>query len=201
MRKILMSGYDEAVAPIGDLTSPLMESYAREIGCEFILHRKYPEDVHPVWQKAIFILGALRKADRVLWLDADTIITNPDYRLPANLSPGLHCSQDWRLDQGLRDFSLGNVFATKEAIRVYEHALHQKHWADKPLWEQSAMREVQYNPEIAHLIHVHPRTMFNAVPNEIAPDVAEPWRPGDWLCHLTGVSIDRKVQLFEKYKP
>ncbi len=212
MISALLTGYDDAMSYIGDLTSPLMDRYARLHGMEYKCRRlfgdvaprlewqEYVDGSHPAWQKIRVVIEAFNDgAGMVMWLDADSVITNPSLEWRSKQS-GLHVSRDWGIEGKASDFSTGNFVAYADTLPLWEEAaLRGPEWAHEPLYEQSAVVEMYEELAWVHnLVHIYPRRVLNSVPIEAGFEaVAEPWQPGDFLCHLTNMpSREARVQKF-----
>lgn len=195
---LLLTGYDAAMAPIGDLTSPLMLAYASKHGMDFLCVRNYPKDVRPYWHKLRLILDAFEKGyDSVMWLDADQMITNPEIILPS--PAGFNASLDWGADAVNESFfSMCGFVAKPESRFLFEWVLqHWLEYVDGDFPEQEPMRHLYRSSERARsVMGICPRRTFNAVPSEIGEGVIDPWRAGDFCCHLTHVPVERRVELF-----
>ena len=205
---ILLTGYDDAMAYIGHLTSPLMLAYASRYGMDFKCTRNYEKDSHPSWQKVNQILLALSHGyTAVLWLDADTVITNFALAPWKKCASGMHVSQDWGSNAGeTHHFSLGNLVAHHDTIPLWEEVLKRtKKWANAPLWEQSCLQELYIEQDwVREKITVLPRRCYNAVPriSSTATVIAkEPWLRGDWLCHLTNLYPQQRIKAFYDLLP
>jgi len=190
------------MACLGCLTAPLMERYAYRHDMDFHCVREYETGTSPAWQKLELVIAALKwGSPSVLWLDADVMITAPDTPPPDLLPTALCVSRDWGLDAfGPGDFSTGAFIARSSALPLIVEAMERRDWANRPLWDQSALREVWQSCMWAReLIQVHPRRVLNPVPEEVCPGkVVDPWQPGDWLCHLTMLPFTERVKLFHK---
>ncbi len=199
----LLTAYDQNCEGIGKLTEPLMEAYAKRHGLAFKVVRSFTS--HPCWQKLELIHDLIKTGEPVLWLDADVIITNPELTpWTLDLRGGLQCSQDWADTDGPYDFQTGTAVIHPDATPLYEAAMELTRYSDHPQFGQTALRLCDTSGW-RFLINVHGRRVYNPVPEETGSDcgltVPEPWQEGDWLCHLTNLSMDRRVELFEKYKP
>jgi len=201
---ILITGYDHGMSGIGQKTAPLMESYAKKHGMKFYCHSKYSDKYHPSWQKVRLIVQAIQEGNNVLWLDADTVITNPAEVPWKEFGNKLNVSRDWGCDATeLHHFSMGNFYACRDTIMLFRAAESRaSKWGNNPLWEQSCLQEMhQALDDARSAIRVHPRRVFNPVPIMAQLTAQEPWKEGDWLCHLTGISNEERLDLFEKIKP
>jgi len=215
MKVLLLTGYDDNLKEIGDITSRVMADYATKHGIDFLRIRQYDCNLHPSWQKSEHVARQLKAGyDRVIWLDADTVITNFDVD-PFNRAwnAPVQVSRDWGLDATEdHHFSMGN-FVTNKDRRGFQDFLwcqlpkYIGVWGDKPLWEQSAC-QAWYQEQLqlvqdptnlvlhpAHVIKMLPRRTFNSVHASLAPSAPEPWQPGDWLCHLTGEEITNEKRM------
>lgn len=168
-----------------EITSATKIDYAHKHGYEYAGHiiEKKPGQ-YPAWAKLELLLNLLPTVDRLLWIDADAFITNPEITLEQfPYIDGLTASRDWAVDAEPLDFSSAGMIITQKALPLIELASRKTHWANYPLWDQNALREAAQN--FKHLLRVLPRRTLNAVPQELHPWAMEPWKPGDFLCHLT----------------
>jgi|GEM_PF-1628168 hypothetical protein len=217
MRTLLFTGYNQAYAPLAELTTPLMQAYANKHGFEFMWYPdsflKIPNSIY--WVGVAGALHGLKECDRVIYLDVDQMITNPEFEvgLPGF---GFHVSQDWGADAVEPwHFSMCGFVAHRDCVPLFEECLAMEpEWRDKPFAEQGPMRDVirrkteglklvdrkPGEPDGA-FINIHPRRKFNAVPDEVCPgQVPEPWAAGDFACHLTMLPIEKRIELFHEIK-
>lgn len=197
-KTLLLTAYDPAMAPIGDLTAPRMLEYANRHGFDFRCIRHFQEGRLPYWQKIDEMVRAFCVYDRVLWLDADQVITNPEFK-PV-WTTGFHTSMDWGTDAvDDSQFSACGIFACKDVRDIFEsvHKREEKYdGVDFP--EQTALRDYYHVGDCRYRMKTHPRRVFNAVPAELCPTAPEPWQPGDFCCHLTHVDVARRVEMFHQ---
>lgn len=205
MTTLLLTGYDDAMREIGDLTAPLMESYAIAHGFDFRIFRDFQPLEPAYWRKIPKTIEAFSQGyDRVIWLDADQMVTNPDWVPPVGWL-GFHASQDWGRDAtSLEHFSMCAFTATREAKWLFEKIEDEKaQFVDGPFPEQTparkAYREIQGDYGVESMT-IHQRRVFNAVPIEVHETVVEPWQPGDWCCHITMLEFPERVKLFHEIK-
>lgn len=201
MRTAIITGSDHYMHDLGVLTGNLINKYSKIHGFDFLIAcfqdiSFFPSKIHPAWKKLEVVSDSLNYHDRVIWMDADVIITNPNIPPPETTS-GFHASRDWGADGGELDFNSGVFIAHKDVLPMFEEAQKLTQWQNKPLWDQSALREVA--PQFQDKITIYPRRTFNPVPIDIHETVVDPWQPGDWLCHLTMVPLKKKIELFHKY--
>lgn len=204
MKILLLTGYDDSLKEIGDITSRVMADYATKHGIDFLRVRQYDCNLHPSWQKSEHVSRQLQAGyDRVIWLDADTAITNFDVD-PFNRawSAPVHVSCDWGIDATeLHHFSMGNFVANRDKRGYWKNLWvdflpsRSKAYANAALWEQEACREYVSAGVDDRVFFIHNRRTFNAVHADLAPSAPEPWQEGDWLCHLTGEEITNEKRL------
>ena len=201
MAVLILTGYDDAFAPIGDITTPGKADYAKAHGYAFECVRDYPINVHPSWHKLQLLMDRIERYDAVVWFDADSVITNPFIDVMSDAGDTiLTASQDWcapadEWPEDARGINFGNFILrnTQHTMEWLRAAAQHAQYATRSTccWEQDAvnkcMRELPwFNAEVTRL----PRRYLNAVhpdcelPSIKAPD---PWRPGDLLIHLTNV--------------
>lgn len=216
MKTLLFTGCDAAMKPLGDLTLPRMKQYAEARGWEFVCSKVAILDVPNgiYWTGVAGARNTLTYSqfDRVIYLDCDQMVTNFDFELP-KWDAGFHVSRDWGMDATEPwHFSACGFVAHKDTLLLFEETLSMEpEWRDKSFPEQGPLREVirkridglpmvpTGNYEGQAFINIHPRRVFNAVPDEVCPgNVPEPWQPGDWCCHLTMLPIDARVNLFHE---
>lgn len=200
MKTLVLTAYDDAFAPLGDITSPIMDRYATRHGCDFRLRRARPLYTPPLWWKLQLVTEALVEGyHQVFWLDADMLITNPEIEI-RGLREGIHFSRDWGVD-ATEDghFSCGAYVASWQCLEIFSWCnFYEGKYIRSPFGDQDALRGAYQSGEFTDLFRFHPRRDFNAVPIEVHPSVVEPWQPGDFLCHLTMIPLAERVALAHK---
>lgn len=202
MNILILTGYDDAMASVGDLVAPQHAWYAGLHGLPHECVRDYEPGTHPSWQKMRLITERLPNYDAILWLDADVVVTNPLIH-PDEFLPhyGLIVSTDWThpaTEDMIKHFSLGNFLITNcpESFELLRLASLRTEWANRPLWEQQAIQEeYRANPEVRPWVKVLPRRRLNAVYATESTTGPEPWEPGDFLCHFTYLKNEERARL------
>lgn len=219
MKTILFTGYDAGYTPLAELTFPLMAEWADRRGYDWCAFTDPPTGLNIYWTGVARGLELLRGGlepggyDRVIYLDADQMITNMDEHFDGLIPTGFHASKDWGKDAKEQwHFSMCGFVAHKDCIPLFHRVLSMEpDYRDKPFQEQAPMQAAFQ--EILALkyygsgsvamppITVHPRPIFNCVPDEVCPgNVPEPWQPGNFAAHLTMLPIDQRIALFHKIK-
>ena len=201
MSVLLLTGYDDVMAPIGAITHPRMQAFADVLGIGFRCFHSTTKGQPAYWEKVPETLRAFDSGwDSVLWMDADQLITNEDVVPPGLGSKlGFHASLDWGLDASEpSSFSMCAFVIHKQAAPLFTWLEENKAgWINKPFPEQAPMRHLMKANVFPHIpFTIHPRRMFNAVPDKVCPGkVPDPWRPGDWSAHLTMIPVNQRVEL------
>lgn len=211
MKTLLYTGYDKAYESLAKITVPRMYEYCAIHGIDCAFYERPLIDVPNgiYWTGVCGALKAFEDGyDRAIYLDVDQLVTNMDYDIQDGI--GFHVSKDWGEDAVQPwQFSMCGFSVRKEAVLLLESALElEPAWRNRPFPEQGPMQEVVFRMmgDLPHmvpnkegytgLINVHPRKVFNCVPDQICPgNVPEPWQKGDWCAHLTMVDLPRRIEI------
>lgn len=199
MNTLVLTAWTQNMSSVVEVTATTKKEYAQRHGYKFsnILLEPKPNE-YPAWSKVGIIFDILPTVDRLLWIDADAFITNPEISLEKiPHGPGLTASRDWGIDAALHDFSTAGLILTPHALPIFELALKKTDWANRPLWDQNALREA--SSSFRSLTMVISRRTLNAVPQELLPFAVEPWQEGDFLCHLTNTSNPQRRAFLDLY--
>lgn len=218
MRTILFTGFDKAYEPLAELTVPLMELYAAKHGIGFIAYTGEPEGFNIYWTGVVRGLALLQTGyDRVMYVDADQMITNLEKPPECSPSYGFYASQDWGKDAVEPwHFSACGWIAHRDCIPMFQEVLKMElEWRDKPFQEQGPWREwmriktehMQKQlrdiepPDPPAFINISRRRTFNAVPDQVCPgEIPEPWQIGDFAAHLTMAPLERRIEIFKEIR-
>lgn len=213
MKTILFTGLDEPYEALAAITVPCMGDYARNHGVDFCVWEDPPDGLNIYWTGVARALELLRDGyERVMYLDVDQLITNPDISPLSHPPFGFWCSSDWGEDATAPwHFSACGWIAHGDCKPMFEAVLDMEPaWRDKPFQEQGPWQEwmrerteglKMYPNDIKQpgLINVAPRRIFNAVPDDVCPGkVPEPWQPGDFAAHLTMLPMEERIALARK---
>lgn len=199
MKTLVLTAWTENMRSVVEITAATKKEYAHRHGYDFlnILLEPKPNE-YPAWAKVGVLFEILPTVDRLLWIDADSFVTNPEISLEKiPHGPGFTASRDWGVDAALQDFSTAGLILTPHALPLVELALKKTQWANVPLWDQNALREAASC--FRSITRVLPRRMLNAVPCQLLPFAVEPWQEGDFLCHLTNTSNAGRRAFLDSY--
>lgn len=213
MKTLLYTGFDGKYEELAAITIPRMAKYANRWGFDFQFRKDdNPDPDHIYWTGLRTAVKAFRDEgfDRVIYLDTDQLVTNFEFEIP-DFKYGFNASKDWGNDAVEPwHFSMCGFVAFPSALPMMQRVLStESEWAGKPFQEQAAVQEYcrgligdapmrETNPEnpMPALFNIHPRKVFNCVPDQVCPGaVPEPWAPGDWCAHLTMVDLPRRIQI------
>ena len=195
MKVIVLTGYDDNITELGEATDWSKREYAKLHSYDFHAERHFPEGAHPSWWKLSNIRHAAREYDIVLWLDSDTVVTNPTIPVGQFADPAfvLIVSEDWCAPSGYNPntpfISMGNcvIMRRPDTEQFWLDAEQHVQYKNHPCWDQEAvMLQMRRNKDYDRKVKRLPRRTLNAVPPEVQ-NVQEPWNEGDFLCHLTGL--------------
>ena len=188
---------------IRDISSQCVLSkiaYARRWGADLIsyIDADFQWDGHPSFQKLQFIRRNLIWKRPVLWLDADSHITNLEIS-PESFWPDgnavMTASRDYGgFERGPdKSWSAGNCFWLPDALPWINEALTRTEYAWAGLWDQDALQSTQP----AGAVDIRPPREMNAVHPNFGLEAS--WQPGDFLIHFTGVSLDQRADVAREF--
>lgn len=198
LRTLLLTGYDQTMQPLGDLTAPRMLEYASIHEFDFQCLRQFPGTVS-YWHKLYGVKWAFQSGyDRVFWLDADQLITNFTYTPPWEY--GFHASLDWGIDaMDKSHFSMCGFVACKDTKHIFDWVLQREaEYINGEFPDQKPMRDFYtiHHGSMGTIMETHCRKVFNSVPKQIHESVVEPWETNDFAAHITMLPVHERVRIF-----
>jgi hypothetical protein len=194
--KLILSGANKAQEHILEATRVSRVALAKYWEWDLIdvKDNDYTKEYHPSWQKIDLIQSYLKDYEAVLWLDADSFVTNPA-ACPPPRSTAFTISEDWCApDTSDKVFiSCGNFWTRNkpEAYQFFEKMdKYKRMYAFRKFccWEQDAFHKVVRETPLKNEVTILERTAMNAAmcsKKEISTRAK--YERGDFLCHLTGV--------------
>jgi len=209
MKTLVLSGYDDNMASVGDRCTRTHGDYARRNGFYHEVVRKYLPGTHPSYQKILLIAERIPLYDCILWLDADSVVTNPDAFRPGSVVGAcMEISIDWcaPVPDDLRtlyvscgNFVFYNTDASTRFLETWDRYSQPYSTSRHGCWEQDGLQAAMRSSEwFNRQVFRRPRKTLNSVHrtcvNGNFPSSAPmPWEPGDFLLHLT--NVDRNAIL------
>lgn len=143
--------------------------------------------------------------ERIIWLDADLLVTNVELPPPAHY--GIH-EINLPYDYNGHNATVIDVLTTAE-MRAFLWAVNntgRRFFLDHPWKEMEAMRYfLQTPPHQFSVDYVSAKRLCALLTNEYEPyvphEVSAPyqWEPGDFALHLSALPLDRRVELARYY--
>lgn len=214
---VLFTGWDEPYAKLAKITWPRMAQWAHRHDIDFQVYTEPPAGLNIFWTGVARALELLRDGyNRIIYLDVDQFITNPERRPMCDPDYGFWASKDWGKDAiEPWHFSACGWIAHADCIPMFEEVLAMApEWMDKPFQEQGPW-QAWMKKKLEHLkgqlregkpgdppafINIMPRRFLNSVPDEVCPgEVPDPWQRGDFAAHLTMLPMDERLKLAKKF--
>ena len=221
MKTLVLTGSEQSMHEVLDLTIPSKQAYAVAHGYDFMSIRSFQDDQecgfsskHIGFQRMVTSFKLLRFYQNVMWVDADAVITNNKYKIEDFIqgNESLIASYDW---MHYTSFSTGNFIVRKT---IYTEQLFNmflnvsKHRLNDIMAEQGTLNQIYMSlPEYRHMFSVLPHKYLNSVPSFLVETdtwildnnrsgIVEPWNSNSFLAHLTGTSTSERVQILTSNK-
>ena len=221
MRTLLLTGSDNKMFNILDLTLKSKTEYCSKHGYDFMVIRQWP-DIPNLNMKAEKNIGFLRAIlsfqmlsiyDFVMWIDADAFITNYKYKIE-EIADSEHCffvSRDWVFDENDQNgtFNTGNFILkkTSEINHFYEFfAKTSQMFLNDVMQEQQALNYMYFSGKQTKNMRIVDKKYLNSVPEIMHKTatwkgrglIANPWTSDCFIAHLTGASNKERIEIFNQ---
>jgi hypothetical protein len=227
---LVLTGGDNNLHEVLDLTVPSKLRYARKYGYDFMClnsFKKYPEyninndNIGLSFSRTIYMFRMLAHYNIIMWLDADSIVTNYNYPIESFITNdhSLYFSYDWPVssngDSGHEGFSGGNfiVQLTHNSAEIFDKFVYsaQTYLNDSGA-DQACFNYLYKATHLKSYIKILEHKYLNAVPefiknteiwkndpNRVGPNssfkITSPWNENCFIAHLTGCSNSDRVNL------
>lgn len=146
-----------------EIALPTFDRFAQLHGYEvMVADVDDPTPRPPSWMKVPALLAALELHDEALWLDADTVIVDPELDLPV---PGDDFWWQANVRHHTADGEVPNCgvwMVRKPMIPYLQRAWSMSQHRDHPWWEQGAICELLgYSPNTRPLFQGPPTTLYD----------------------------------------
>jgi hypothetical protein len=204
---------DNTMQEVFELTLPSKQRYAKKHGYDLLSLNSFGEDKNKIFgSKNIGFLRVVRcfemleHYDAIMWVDADAIITNYDYKIQDFIQedPTLIVSWDW---SGKRTFSTGNFILrntekTKQLFNVFlqvgDFVIKNNEWGE----EQTTFNLIYNSTELQNTISVLDHKFLNSIPTREmfigkwgSRPIPYPWSKESFLSHITGISNEHRIEI------
>jgi len=216
MKTLILTGSDKQMIDVLDLTLPSKQEYCKKHNYDLLSLRSFAPDTecnfnlnHIGFLRAVMTFRQLRFYDNVMWIDADAIITNMDYKIEDFIQNDacFIASYDW---MWYNSFSTGNfiIRKTKDTQDLFNKFIAgSRYRLNDIMQEQGTLnqiyRELDSNKRMFNILH---HRFLNSVPEFLVETdtwrndnnrsgIINPWNPDCFLAHLTGLSAEERVNI------
>ena len=206
---------DNTMEEVFDLTLPSKQKYAKIHGYDLLSLRSFGKDKQNRFKDSnIGFLRALRAFemieyyDIVMWIDADSIITNNnfsvnDFQIDENYS--FYASWDWNNIGSA--FSTGNfiIHKTKNTNNLFNSFLTTgKRVVDSNIWgEEQTTLNFLYNNTHKNDIKILEHKFLGSIPSkkmfrgiwDSRPETNFPWSKDSFLVHIGGIPNKNRIEI------
>jgi hypothetical protein len=207
------SAGDLTIKEIADMTLPSKLRYVNKHGYDLLSIQDFGEDKEKNFEESnMGFLRVSRTADMlkyydiVLWVDADSIITNDEIKIenfPLEENIAFYASYDWN---GRYSISAGNfLFVKNHNTDNFLNVLYSLN--GKAPNEQVAMNYLYFNTPLKNMMKILDHDYLNAAPSKemyaeqwaTRADIPYHWNKNSFLCHLTGASNIHRKRILNTY--
>ena len=208
---------DNTMEEVFDLTLPSKQRYAKKHGYDLMSMRSFGSDRHGRFKNTdlgfIRVLRAfemLEYYDYVMWIDADSIITNENYTIDDFQLDDKMCfyaSWDWA---GKTTFSTGNFIVHRGEnfdnlfntfLSVSKYVIETNQWG----WEQTTMNLIYNQTNFKNNIKILDHKFLGAIPNrdlfrgiwDGRSEPKYPWNKDCFLSHITGIPNKNRIDVLK----
>lgn len=220
MKTLILTGSDEKMLKVLDLTLSSKQEYCKKHNYDFLSLRSFAADpqcnftlAHIGFIRAVMAFKQLRYYDNVMWIDADSIITNIDYKIEDFIlnDACFIASYDW---PHFNSFSTGNfiIRKTDKTQNLFNRFLDvSRYRLNDIMQEQGTLNQIyRESNESREFFNILPHKFLGGVPNVVHDTatwrndhrgaLADPWTPDCFLAHLTGMTPEERVDILANNK-
>jgi hypothetical protein len=207
---------DNTMEEVFELTLPSKQRYVKKHGYDLLALRSFGEDKqgtfnprHLGFLRALRTFEMLQYYDTVMWVDADALITNDNYKIEDFIDDNccLFVSWDWG---GKNTFSTGNFILKntlnidellKSFLSVGKFVIKHKQWGE----EQTTFNLIYNSTSLKENIKILDHKYLNSIPSKKMfrgiwdgrPDPFAPWTHESFLVHITGVPNKNRIDVLK----
>ena len=211
---------DSTMEEVFDLTLQSKIKYAKKYGYDILALRSFGKDQNNVFTnteigflRELRAFDMLKHYDVVMWIDADSIITNDNFSIDDFELDDDHCfyaSWDWtgKLSFSTGNFIIKNAPSTEHMFKAFlsvgNYVKDNKHWGE----EQTTMNIIMNSTSLGKNIKVLDHKYLNSIPGKNIlgsiwgsdrPEPKFPWSNDSFLVHLTGISNTERINLIKTH--
>jgi hypothetical protein len=205
---------DATVTDVFDLTINSKINYAKKNGYDFLALRSFGNSKkYNLSEKEIGFLRVVRcyelleklDYDSVIWIDADSLITNHSYTIDHFVDEQtiFSASHDWNSTSyfSTGNFVINKIEQTESFFSLYFN--NMKYFEN----EQSQMNVFYAQPDLKKYIKILDNRFLNSAPKQLEDTIwwrdrskiLKPWSSDCFLVHLTAISNRERIDIFNKH--
>ena len=227
MRTLVITGGESSIWDALNLTLPSKFKWCQKYGYDILVKRTWPAKPEFNFEEGLKHVGFLRVVacfeqlkyyDNVMWLDADSIITNQEYKIEEFIDDQ-HCffaSYNWMVPEGTnKEFTTGNFIIKRTPFPEIEQLYNlfiqtSKYFLDHICVELATLNTIYNTTLLKSVMKILPHRYLNACPDCLIQTqtwkndnnrtgIVSPWNEDCFLAHLTGCSNVEREEVFKKY--
>ena len=203
----VITGYTEAIKDLADITTRYLIKYCEFNGYDHFIYteKDFSHNMKPAWSKLIFINKEFEKGYQyVLWVDADAIITNANYKLESIIEN----DKDIYISKDVNGLNTGIVmFKNTDKVKNILNKLLEMHdrFYNHAWFEQAAFIDLYEMNEYGtrDLCKIMPQSEWNAYLYLIFYRIRYPageWSQSSFTLHFPGFPLDTRLAILKYFK-
>jgi hypothetical protein len=217
VKTLILTGAESSMHELLDITIPSKQKYAALHGYDFMSVRSFTSDLtcgftekNIGFLRALLAFKLLRFYNNVMWLDADSIITNFTYTIDAFIQSNacFIASYDWL---HYSQFSTGNFIIrktvhTQQLFNMFIEV--SKKYINNVMAEQATLNEICALTNDANYFNILDHKYLNSVPGFLVETetwkndnnrsgIISPWTTDSFIAHFTGTSNSERIHLIK----
>jgi hypothetical protein len=205
---------DDSIMSVLDISMKSKQSYAKKHNYDLICMRSFGSDSAGRYKdtdigflRVLRVFDFLNHYDRVMWIDADAIITNDSYKIEDFELTDQHifyASHDW---MAYNVYSTGNFIIQKtEKFEAFKNIFFDVSTHFKFKNEQDTMIALYRGNTVKSVMKMLHYKFLNSVPEsnlwnwpKDRPPIITPWAKDSFLVHFTGVTNKDRLECIQKH--
>jgi hypothetical protein len=197
---VVATFHSEAYKPLADITLPRLKEYCRRHKYDLQVE-EYRGPLEVIgWERFARVYDLLFTYDRVMWCDADVLITNPSTKLE-NFSGAITMSADLNgANTGI--FIARKIDLVQQLFFVINGQYGHEHFGNHQWGEQAALIHLAAMPPYRDLVTWVAQEKLNAYLHSAYgwPDFVQgKWEMGMFALQFAGMKLSSRIELAREY--
>ena len=204
----IITGYtpDSKWQEVATITVPTMQEYADSWGYDFKAYTEgFDKSRHPAWSKVLFVKETLPNYEWILWIDADAAITNQTVDVDKFLMSDADILVTKDVDTCVLNSGIFFIRRCDFSFWLLDEMWSKNEWADKPMYEQSALVEVYLEGKVGNHLAQYDMREFGgfcdwpeAVGHERCSMEHLQWHVGDFIAHSSYLHHKDRLRILKE---